>query len=110
MSLWEFLSDFLMGGTLIAVVLALGHFIGPLTTGIIAALPVRVWATILLGGVSASPDFLLGMLRGIISGSVGTLGFIVILATRTRRYGVRNAFILACAVCAAITCVGVFLA
>ncbi len=110
MSLEEVVCDFVLGGTLIAAVLALGNILGPLAVGIVAALPVRIWATMLLGGVSASPDFILGMLRGVIPGSFGTLGFIIILSRRTHRYGVARAFLLACLVCVAVTSVGVLLA
>jgi hypothetical protein len=101
--------DFLIGGSMIAGVLAVAHFLGPFLAGIIAALPVRLGATLFLGGIAGSSEFFLGLLRGIIPANFGTLCFIVMLAKTTRRYGVWKSFALSWAVCIAVTWIGLMI-
>ncbi len=105
---WEkLLYDFLIGGGLIATVLALGKVFGPMIAGIIAALPVRLGATLFLSGMTNSPEFVLGMLRGSIPGSLGSFGFMATLAKTTKKFGLWKSFVLACIVCLIIIYVGV---
>jgi len=105
---WEKLAyDFLIGGGLIATVLALGKVFGPMIAGIIAALPVRLGTTLFLSGISNSPAFVAGMLRGSIPTSLGAFGFMVTLARTTTRFGMLKSFILACSVCLIIIFFGV---
>jgi hypothetical protein len=103
MSPEKLISDFILGGFLIAGVLAIANFIGPFMAGVIAALPVRVWATLLLGGVSGTEQFVLEMLRGVIPGSIGSLAFMTTLAKTTRRYGIVRSFVIACIICLVVT-------
>jgi hypothetical protein len=107
MDLQQTLYDFIAGGALIATVLALGRVFGPALAGIVAALPVRLGATLLLSGVSNSPGFVLGMLRGSIPASLGALGFMTTLSRTTTRFGMLKSFILAVAVCVLIILAGV---
>jgi len=94
---------------MIAVVLALAGVIGPFMAGIVAALPIRVWATLLLGGAGESLDFVSGMLRGIIPSSFGALFFMLVLSRFTVRHGVARSFALASVVCTVVTVLGVAL-
>jgi hypothetical protein len=103
MSLSKLALDFIIGGAMIASVLAIANFIGPFMAGVIAALPVRIWATLLLGGVSGSSEFLMGMLRGVIPGSFGSLSFMIVLAKVTSRHGIMRSFALASAACLLVT-------
>jgi hypothetical protein len=105
---WQkLLYDFIAGGALIATVLALGKVFGPTLAGIVAALPVRLGATLFLSGISNSPEFVIGMLRGSIPASLGAFGFMITLARTTKRLGMLKSFILAVAVCALIIFAGV---
>ena len=78
----------------------------PLTAGIMAALPIRLGATIFMGGLSQGSGFALQMLRGSIPSSIGAFAFMLTLA-RASKHGMPLAFIAACAVYAAI--VGAFM-
>ena len=103
MSFEKILSDFILGGLMIAGVLAIASMIGPFSAGILAALPVRVWATLLLGGATGTDQFTLGMVKGIIPGSIGSLFFMLVLSGTAVKRGVRRSFILASAACIAAT-------
>jgi hypothetical protein len=104
---WERLVyDFIAGGALIATILALAKVFGPFIAGIIAALPVRLGATLFLSGITNSPAFVTGMLRGSIPASFGAFGFMVTLSKTTTRLGLWKSFILACVVCLLIIFAG----
>jgi len=100
------LVEFLAGGGLIALFLALARFFGPTAAGIMAALPIRLGATLFMGGFTQGSDFALQMLKGSIPSSIGAFAFMLTLA-RASKHGMPLAFIAACAVYAAI--VGAFL-
>lgn len=105
---WQrILYDFIAGGAMIATVLAIGKVFSPAIAGIIAALPVRLGATLFLSGMTNSPEFVLGMLRGSIPTSIGAFGFMVTLSKTTKRMGMRKSFILSMTVCAIIIVIGV---
>ncbi len=107
---WQkLLYDFIAGGALIATVLALAKIFGPFIAGIIAALPIRLGTTLFLSGITNSPEFVLGMLRGSIPGSLGSFGFMVTLAKTTKKFGIWKSFILACVVCLIIVFAGVLI-
>jgi len=95
------LGEFLAGGGLIALILALARFFGPTAAGILAALPVRLGATLFMGGFSQGSEFAIQMLRGSVPSSIGAFAFMVTLA-RTSKHGMAAAFIVACLVYAAI--------
>jgi hypothetical protein len=96
---WEFLFDFLLGGGLIACVLAIGKYFGPLIAGIIAALPVRLGTTLFLAGMGNDVVFATEMIKGVLPGSLGALGFMIILSNTTLKFGLWKSFILACLTC-----------
>ncbi len=105
---WQkLLFDFVVGGGLIAFVVALFHFVSPLMGGILASIPVRVGITMFLGGVSEGSEFVLGMLRGSIPGSFGAFSFMIVLSRATRRLGIWKSFSLASLICILVTCIGV---
>lgn len=102
MAFKEILFSFFAGGGLIAIVLAAAKIFGPLIAGIIAALPVRLGTTLFISGISYSPDFVLGMLRGSIPTSMGAFAFMIVLAKTTGKLGIVKSFLLACFVCVLI--------
>ena len=93
---------------MIATVLAIGKVFGPAIAGIIAALPVRLGTTLFLSGVTNSPEFVLGMLKGSVPTSIGAFGFIITLSRTTKRLGMLKSFILSIAVCVIIIFIGVY--
>jgi hypothetical protein len=107
MDLQKLIYDFIAGGAMIATVLAIGKVFGPAIAGIIAALPVRLGATLFLSGVEGGPAFVLQMLRGSVPTSVGAFGFMLTLAKTTKRLGMLRSFILSITVCVIIIIIGV---
>jgi hypothetical protein len=103
---WELGQNFLLGGFLIALALAIGKLVGPFIAGIIAALPVRLGATLFLGGISNDVSFVLEMIKGAVPGSLGALCFMVVLSLTVKRVGVPKAFVLGCLACLAVVYIG----
>lgn len=99
--------DFFVGGGLIAFVVALLHFVGPMLGGIIASIPLRIGITMFLGGISEGSAFVLGMLRGSIPATFGAFSFMIVLSRSTRKLGILRSFSLASLICILVTYVGV---
>ncbi len=106
MSLSKLVVDFFIAGGLIAVVLEIANLMGPFIAGIIAALPLRVWMTLLIAGTTESPEFIMSLLRGIIPGSFGAWTFMITLSFSTRKWGIWKSFALACITCTCVTLIG----
>ena len=104
---WQkLLFDFIVGGGLIAIVVALVQLVGPLVGGIFATFPIRVGITMFLGGISEGPGFVLGMLRGSIPGSFGAFSFMIVLSRVTRRFGIKKSLALAMLTCLLVVYIG----
>ena len=106
MVLGELGENFLLGGFLIAIVLAIGKLLGPFIAGIIAALPVRLGTTLFMGGISNDPSFVLEMIRGALPGSLGALFLMITLSLSVKRLGILKSFALACMICLAVVYTG----
>lgn len=108
--LGRILLDFLIGGGLVAIALAVGFLFSPLVAGVIAALPIRVGATIFLGGVHEGAEFAHKMVEGGLLTYAGTLGFFLVLYYAIPRFGLLKSFGGAVVVALAITLVAFKLA
>ena len=99
---WEkFLSDFAIGGFFVAIVVLIAGVLGPSLAGVVAALPVRLSITILLGG-AGDPEMAAGLVRGAIPSNIGAFFFALSLWLLPRRFSVRRSFLLASMICAAV--------
>ena len=104
---WQrLLFDFLIGGGLIASVIAVLQFAGPMIGGILASVPTRIGATMFIGGVTEGPGFVLEMLRGSIPGSFGAFSFMIVLSRMTRKLGILKSFPFATVICIIVVYIG----
>lgn len=104
---WQkLLFDFLVGGGLIAIVVAVVQLVGPMVGGIIATFPIRIGITMFLGGISEGSGFVLGMLRGSIPGSFGSFSFMIVLSRATKRLGIGRSLALATLTCLLVVYIG----
>ncbi|MFQ5648201.1 MAG: hypothetical protein ACE5FW_03105 [Candidatus Aenigmatarchaeota archaeon] len=103
---WKVLSDFLIGGFLVAFILLVAKAVGPFIGGIVAALPIRLGVAYGLAGAASGEAFATQMAIGALPGSLGALGFMVVLSRATRRLGITRSFLLACLACLIIVSLG----
>jgi hypothetical protein len=103
----KLLSDFLMGGVFISVAVLIARLLSPLAGGIIAALPLRLVITLLLGGAGDS-SMAYGMIKGVIPANIGAFTFALSLSFLPERFDAKNSFLLASLVCI-LTMAGVYL-
>jgi hypothetical protein len=101
--MWKkILVEFLLGGMLIAFAIAIGMLIDPVFGGLIAALPIRLGATIFLGGMSEGEKFALKMVEGSLLTYIGTFFFLVALRYFIPRLGLATSFVISSIICVAI--------
>jgi uncharacterized membrane protein (GlpM family) len=107
MPLGKFLADFLIGGFSVALAVLVAKSVSLFLGGVIAALPVRLAATIALAGAE-SPLMAHEMVRGAIPGNIGAFAFALSLFLLSRRLGIRRTFVCSLAVCIAVISVVYF--
>lgn len=91
----KILEEFIIGGILVALALAVGSIAGPVFGGLVAALPIRLGATLLIGGVKEGSGFAFKMVEGSFLTYFGTFAFIAILLFGIPRIGLMRSFIAA---------------
>jgi hypothetical protein len=107
---WQrLLSDFIIGGGLIALVVAIVQLLGPFMGGIVASMPIRVGITMFLGGLFEGSGFVIGMLSGSIAGSVGAFAFMIVLSRMTRKLGTIKSISLATLMCLIVVYFGLII-
>jgi hypothetical protein len=84
--------DFLLGGALVAIALAVGSAAGAVFGGLVAALPIRLGATLLIGGFREGNDFALKMAEGSLLAYFGTFAFLAVLLVGIPRIGLAKSF------------------
>lgn len=95
----KIITDFLIGGGLITSAIFVGMLTSPLIGGLIAALPIRVGITILLGGIHEGTEFATKMLEGSLLTFFGTFTFLLGLYYGIPRFGLLKGFALASVGC-----------
>ncbi len=98
----KILQNFLVGGALVALALAVGSVAGAVFGGLVAALPIRLAATLLIGGMREGEQFALKMAEGSLLTYFGTFAFIAILFLGIPRIGFAKSFVIAIVADAAI--------
>ncbi len=93
--------DFLVGGGLIAVVLAIASILSPFIGGLIAVIPIRLGLTIFIAGISSDASFTSEIARGGLTGSLSACIFVVSLSYSAKRIGVWRGFCLSWVLCLA---------
>jgi len=88
----KILQNFLVGGALVALALAVGSLVGAVFGGLVAALPIRLAATLLIGGVGEGEQFAFKMAEGSLLTYPGTFAFIAILFVGIPRIGLLKSF------------------
>lgn len=88
----KILQEFLIGGALVALALGVGSIAGPVFGGLVAALPIRLGTTLLIGGIKEGNDFAFKMVEGSLLTYFGTLAFILVLFFGIPRLGLLKSF------------------
>jgi hypothetical protein len=102
MSLIKPVIDFIIAGGLIAFVIELGVIFGPALAGIVAALPLRVWATLLVGAASGT-EFVSSLVYGMVPAGIGAIAFTYALVLSLDRLGIWKSFALSWVVCICVS-------
>lgn len=101
--MWEkILINFLIGGALIAIALAIGMLVNPVFGGLVAALPIRLGTTILLSGLNEGQGFASKMVEGSLLTYIGTFFFLISLWYLIPKIGFIKGFVISSAVCVSI--------
>lgn len=102
--MWQkLLQEFLFGGAIIALAIAVGITVSPVIGGVIATLPIRLGTTLFLGGVYQGKEFTQKMLEGSLLTYPATFLFIIALFVGIPRIGLLKSFALASILCIALT-------
>jgi len=95
----DILINFLFGGILIAIAIAIGMIVGPVFGGLIAALPIRLGATIFLSGIKEGDKFAFKMVEGSLLTYIGTFLFLISLWCLIPKIGFLKGFVISSIIC-----------